>query len=76
MLFRSALSLTSVLANTKYMSILRYASPLTFANELIYKTLLQMDTYYDFYLGAVLVCAGVSLAIFGIRKRIKNGAII
>lgn len=74
--FGGALSLTSVLSNTKFMNMLMYISPLTIANRLIFKALIGINWGNDlsawilivFVLAAALTCL--------IVRRLKNGASI
>ncbi len=74
--FGGALSLTSVLANTKFMDVLMYFSPLTIANKLIFKILLNIDLegYLLIWTGLVILIAGTFTYL--IKRRIKYGAII
>ncbi|MDY6037688.1 MAG: hypothetical protein SPI74_01615 [Eubacterium sp.] len=74
--FGGAISLTSVLSNTKFMNVLMYLSPLTRVNRLIFKDLIQVNRGNDLWIWilTVLVFATVLISLMG--RRVKDGAII
>lgn len=74
--FGGALSLTSVLSNTKFMNVLMHVSPLTIANRLIFKDLLHMQWGKDLWtwLCIVLICELILVSLM--VRRVKNGSSI
>lgn len=74
--FGGALSLTSVLANTRYMKALMYGSILTIANKLVFKTLLGLPlqtTLMIWSISVIGICVVCSILIV---RRIDHGAVI
>ncbi|MDO5726170.1 MAG: hypothetical protein Q4P29_07740 [Tissierellia bacterium] len=71
-----ALSLTSVLANTKFMNILMNFSPLTIVNRLIFRQILELFEPMQLlpWLMVNLIVGTLSIAI--IRKQVKYGSIL
>ncbi|UTC63153.1 ABC transporter permease [Treponema sp. OMZ 787] len=74
--FGGALSLTSVLSNTKFMNVLMYISPLTLANKLIYKNLIHVTMGRELFIWIVFILGFAGLFIAFIERRIKNGTVI
>lgn len=74
--FGGALSLTSVLANTKYANVLMYLSPLTMANKLIFKDLINLNWGNDFLIWIAFISIFLGACITMIARRIRNGSII
>ena len=74
--FGGALSLTSVLSNTKFMNVLMYISPLTMANKLIFKDLIHINWGNDLFIWISTILVFTLLFIFLIVRRLKNGASI
>lgn len=74
--FGGALSLTSVLANTKYANVLMYLSPLTMANKLIFKDLINLNWGNDFLIWIAFISIFLGACISMIGRRIRNGSII
>ena len=74
--FGGALSLTSVLANTKYMNQLMYISPLTHTNQIIYKSMLNIDTTYNLYTWIAIASLLIITMTFIVIRRIKNGTVL
>lgn len=74
--FGGALSLTSVLANTKFMNVLMKLSPLSMVNRLIFKDLISMNWGNDLWVWSSLLLI-ISILLIGlISRRVKNGASI
>lgn len=74
--FGGALSLTSVLSNTRFMNVLMYLSPLTMANKLIFKDLIKENWGNDLLVWSLIVLIFVIVFISLIGRRVKNGASI
>lgn len=74
--FGGAISLTSVLSNTKFMNVLMYLSPLTMANRLIFKDLIHIDWGNDLFIWILIILIFAVTLIFLMVRRLKNGAII
>lgn len=74
--FGGALSLSSVLENTKFMNILIYISPLTFANKIIFKNLINISCLNEFIVWILLLIISSTLFSFYVQRRIKNGSIL
>ncbi len=74
--FSGALSLTSVLANTKFMNALMYLSPLTMANKLIFKDLINVNWGNDLLIWTLIILILTAGFISLIGRRVKNGASI
>lgn len=74
--FGGALSLTSVLSNTKFMDLLMYLSPLTIANRLIFKDLIQINFGNDLLIWILIFFTFVITFILLIGRRMRNGACI
>lgn len=74
--FGGALSLTSVLSNTKFMDLLMYLSPLTIANRLIFKDLIQINFGNDLLIWILIFLTFVITFILLIRRRMRNSACI
>ena len=74
--FGGALSLTSVLSNTKFMNVLMYLSPLTMANRLIFKNLVHVNWGNDLLIWILEIFVFVSIVVSLIGRRVKNGASI
>lgn len=72
--FGGALSLTSVLENTPFTSLLMYLSPLTWANQLIFKALLGVAWGKDLFIWGAVVLLFAGTFSFLMRKRVKHGA--
>ncbi|UTC64007.1 hypothetical protein E4O00_08965 [Treponema sp. OMZ 788] len=74
--FGGALSLTSVLSNTKCMNVLMYISPLTLANKLIYKNLINVNMGRELFIWIAFILGFAGLCIAFIERRMKNGTVI
>lgn len=74
--FGGALSLTSVLSNTKFMNVLMYISPLTMANKLIFKDLIHINWGNDLFIWISIILIFTLLFIFLMVRRLKNGSSI
>lgn len=74
--FGGALSLTSVLSNTKFMNVLMYLSPLTMANRLIFKNLVHVNWGNDLLIWILEIFVFVAIVVSLIGRRVKNGASI
>ena len=74
--FGGAISLTSVLSNTKFMNVLMYLSPLTMANRLIFKDLIHIDWGNDLFIWILIILIFAVTLIFLIARRLRNGACI
>lgn len=74
--FGGALSLTSVLSNTKFMNVLMYLSPLTIANQLIFKDLIHANWGNALWIWISIVFIFASIFIFLMGRRVKDGASI
>ncbi len=74
--FGGALSLTSVLSNTKFMNVLMYLSPLTIANQLIFKDLIHVNWGNDLWIWISIVLIFELIFVSLIGRRIKSGASI
>ncbi len=74
--FGGALSLTSVLSNTKFMNVLMYISPLTMSNQLIFKDLIRVNWGNALWIWISIVLIFASIFIFLMRRRVKDGASI
>lgn len=74
--FGGALSLTSVLSNTRFMNLLMYISPLTIANKLIFKEMIHIAWTFDIVVWIVLCLVLSTIFTLLISWRIKNGASI
>lgn len=74
--FGGALSLTSVLSNTKFMNVLMYSSPLTMANRLIFKNLVHINWGNDLWIWILMIFVFVVIFVSLIGRRVKNGASI
>lgn len=74
--FGGALSLTSVLSNTKCMNVLMYISPLTMANRLIFKDLIHVNWGNDLWIWISMLLILMSILISIMGRRVKNGASI
>ncbi|MDO5718999.1 MAG: hypothetical protein Q4P34_08445 [Tissierellia bacterium] len=72
--FGGALSLTSVLANTRFMNVLMYISPLTIVNKLIFSSIIGLEKSFALWFISLAVFAIISL--FFLNRRIKDGAVI
>lgn len=74
--FGGALSLTSVLSNTKFMNVLMYLSPLTMANKLIFMDLINIDWGNNLFIwiALVIIFSGIFISLIG--RRVKDGASI
>lgn len=74
--FGGALSLTSVLSNTKFMNTLMYLSPLTMANKLIFKALIHISWGRDLWIWISMILMFELIFVSLMRRRLKNGASI
>ncbi len=74
--FGGALSLTSVLSNTKFMNVFMYLSPLTMANRLIFKNLVHVNWGNDLWIWSLAIFVFVTIFVSLIGRRVKNGASI
>lgn len=74
--FGGALSMTSVLQNTKYMNYLMYLSPITFSNKLIFKDFLKINIVNEIIIWILSLFILSTILIYLIKRRIKNGSII
>lgn len=74
--FGGALSMTSVLSNTKFMNVLMYLSPLTIANRLIFKNLILINWGNDLWIWLISIFLFLAIFVTLIGRRVKNGASI